>query len=130
MPEIMFIRVVLPLPFSPSRERICPRSRVRSMASLATTFPNRLVMCLSSIAWTVSKAVILSSASGASEAVLLAFHEIIIADFFPPANEKTGFSGGKPPVLPPEKPGSRPGRAGSHGQERDNAYSSVMPSMT
>ena len=44
MPEIMFIRVVFPLPFSPSRERISPRRTSRSIPSLATTLPNRLVI--------------------------------------------------------------------------------------
>ena len=58
----MFIRVVLPLPFSPSRERISPLSRVKSMASLATTLPKRLVMCRSSMAWTGSKAISSSQA--------------------------------------------------------------------
>src|SRR5690606_8061210 len=44
----MFIRVVLPAPFSPSRPRISPDSTVRSTESLAMTPGNRLVMPLSS----------------------------------------------------------------------------------
>src|SRR5215475_6466517 len=44
----MFIRVVLPAPFSPSRARISPGSTVRSIWSLATRLPNRLVMPVSS----------------------------------------------------------------------------------
>ena len=48
MPESMFIRVVLPLPFSPSRERISPRCSSRDTLSLATTSPKVLV---SSFSW-------------------------------------------------------------------------------
>ena len=44
----MFISVDLPAPFSPSRAWIWPGSTVRSMWSLATRAPNRLVMPLSS----------------------------------------------------------------------------------
>ena len=35
--------MVLPLPFSPSRERISPRLISREISSLATTLPNRFV---------------------------------------------------------------------------------------
>ena len=44
MPEIMFISVVLPLPFSPSSDRISPRHTSRLTSWLATTEPNRFVM--------------------------------------------------------------------------------------
>src|ERR671913_69583 len=39
----MFIRVVLPAPFSPRRARISPRLRSRSIPLLATRGPKRLV---------------------------------------------------------------------------------------
>src|SRR3954471_22612423 len=44
----MLIRVDLPAPFSPSRAWISPGSTVRSMWSLATRSPKRLVMPRSS----------------------------------------------------------------------------------
>src|SRR3954447_3939270 len=43
------MRVLLPAPFSPSRQWICPGSMTRSMWSLATRDPKRLVMPRSSI---------------------------------------------------------------------------------
>src|SRR4051812_4835086 len=46
----MFIRVDLPAPFSPSRAWISPRRSSKSMASLATSAPNRLVIPRSSSA--------------------------------------------------------------------------------
>ena len=58
MPESMFIRVVLPLPFSPSRDKISPLCSSRLIDLFATTCPKRLVMFLSSIAF--AKQVILS----------------------------------------------------------------------
>ena len=57
----MFIRVVLPLPFSPSRDKISPRLISREMLSLAVTLPNRLVMFRNWTAATVSKKTILSA---------------------------------------------------------------------
>src|SRR5437764_12612536 len=46
----MFIRVDLPAPFSPSRAWISPGSTARSIRSLATRSPKRLVMpCSSSL---------------------------------------------------------------------------------
>src|SRR3954469_8442693 len=42
------MRVLLPAPFSPSRQWICPGSMTRSMWSLATRDPKRLVMARSS----------------------------------------------------------------------------------
>jgi len=61
MPESMFISVVLPLPFSPSRDRISPSYRSRFTSLLAMTLlPNRLVMFSILIAHFFSKAVILS----------------------------------------------------------------------
>ena len=60
MPASIFISVVLPLPFSPSRERISPRLISREISSLATTLPNRFVMCRSSMAVVCSKQIILS----------------------------------------------------------------------
>src|SRR5579863_2445303 len=47
-PYSTFISVVLPAPFSPSSARISPGSTVRSMWSLATRSPKRLVMPRSS----------------------------------------------------------------------------------
>ena len=47
-PDRMFIRVVLPAPFSPSRPRTSPRSAEIEIRSLARTPGNRLVMSLSS----------------------------------------------------------------------------------
>ena len=58
MPESMFIRVVLPLPFSPSKDKISPSCSSRLIDLFATTCPKRLVMFLSSIAF--AKQVILS----------------------------------------------------------------------
>src|SRR5919197_3067288 len=49
-PYRMFIRVDLPAPFSPSRAWISPRRSSKSMASLATSAPNRLVIPRSSSA--------------------------------------------------------------------------------
>ena len=51
MPEIMFISVVLPLPFSPRMARISPERIVKLIESFAITFPNRLVMFFSSMAF-------------------------------------------------------------------------------
>ena len=51
MPEIMFISVVLPLPFSPSIASISPLRTDRLILSLATTLPNRLEMFRSSMAF-------------------------------------------------------------------------------
>ena len=61
MPESIFISVVLPLPFSPSRDRISPSysSRFTSLFAM-TLLPNRLVMFSILIAHFFSKAVILS----------------------------------------------------------------------
>ncbi len=47
-PYRVFIRVDLPAPFSPSSAWISPGSKVRSIASLATSGPNRLVIPRSS----------------------------------------------------------------------------------
>jgi len=50
IPESMFIRVVFPLPFSPSRQSISPLLILRLISSLATTEPNVFLMFFSSIA--------------------------------------------------------------------------------
>ena len=69
MPESMFMRVVLPLPFSPSRDRISPLCSSKLMSLLATTLPKRLVMCSILMAFlTGSKAVILSLREGGGAA--------------------------------------------------------------
>ncbi len=47
-PYRTFIRVVLPAPFSPSRACTWPGDTERSIRSLATSEPNRLVMPFSS----------------------------------------------------------------------------------
>ena len=54
MPEIMFISVVLPLPFSPKSARISPFFSVRLMSRFAMTEPKLLLICLSSSANCVS----------------------------------------------------------------------------
>ncbi|MPM21458.1 hypothetical protein SDC9_67902 [bioreactor metagenome] len=54
MPDSIFINVVLPEPFSPSKARISPYLIVRFMLLFATTLPKVLVIPFSSIAYFVS----------------------------------------------------------------------------